>query len=98
MEVTNSSITFSWSRPFDAPKETLLPLNYTVCLGLVGEHSSCEMVGKDMVYKATGLKSETNYVLSVKAESAGGFGPPGIVNQQTFGGGKCYVDRCSSPC
>jgi hypothetical protein len=63
-----------------------LPVNYTVCVApgnMMVESSpdnNCTSVGDATLYTMTGVKPQTEYLVSVKAQSYAGIGPGAVVH------------------
>ena len=52
-----------------------------------GVDNNCQSVGDATLYTVTGLKPETKYIVSVKAQSYAGFGPEVVQNVTTMQNG-----------
>ena len=85
MDLTSSSFTLTWSRPSGIVNENELPLNYTVCVRKSGTvDNDCKNNGNINLFTIVGLNPQTEYGVSVKAQSYAGFGPEAVVYVTTM--------------
>lgn len=74
-----------WSRPSGIVTENELPLNYTICVTKSGttDHD-CENNGNVNLFTIMNLSPQTEYRVSVKAQSYAGFGPEAVIHVTTM--------------
>jgi hypothetical protein len=85
VDLTSSSFILRWSRPPGIVKENELPLEYIICVresGTVIE--SCKNNGNSQLFTSTSLNPQTEYDVSVKAQSFAGLGPEAVVHVTTM--------------